>query len=47
MARGIPKAAAESLLVQAFVGEAVEAVEHEGLRDGLIAVIEAWLAART
>jgi Fe-S cluster assembly protein SufD len=46
MARGIPKAAAESLLVQAFVGEAVEAVEHEGLRDGLIAVIEAWLAAR-
>ena len=46
MARGLPRPVAESLLVQAFVGEAVEAVTHEGARDALIGAIEGWLAAR-
>ncbi|MBK3405675.1 SufD family Fe-S cluster assembly protein [Methylorubrum populi] len=46
MARGLPRATAESLLVQAFIGEAVETVTHEGARDALIGGIEAWLAAR-
>jgi Fe-S cluster assembly protein SufD len=46
MARGLPRAAAQSLLVQAFVGESVEAVTHEGARAALIGEIEAWLAAR-
>ncbi len=46
MARGLPRATAESLLVQAFVGEAVEAVTHEGARAALIGAIEAWLEAR-
>jgi Fe-S cluster assembly protein SufD len=46
MARGLPRAVAESLLVQAFVGEAVESVSHEGARAALIGEIEAWLAAR-
>ncbi|MGV7029709.1 SufB/SufD family protein [Methylobacterium symbioticum] len=46
MARGLPRATAESLLVQAFVGEAVETVSHEGARAALIGEIEAWLAAR-
>jgi Fe-S cluster assembly protein SufD len=46
MARGLPKPEAESLMVQAFVGEAIEAVEHEGARAALLAVIEAQLAAR-
>ncbi|CAX26585.1 ABC transporter, permease; Fe-S cluster assembly protein [Methylorubrum extorquens DM4] len=46
MARGLPRATAESLLVQAFVGEAVETVTHEGARAGLIGGIEAWLASR-
>ena len=46
MARGLPRATAESLLVQAFVGEAVESVAHEGARDALIGAIEAWLKAR-
>ena len=32
MARGLPRPEAESLLVQAFLGEALEAVEHEGAR---------------
>ena len=46
MARGLPRREAESLLVQAFLGEAVEAVSHEGARAALIAEIEAWLARR-
>ncbi|KQQ14056.1 Fe-S cluster assembly protein SufD [Methylobacterium sp. Leaf123] len=46
MARGLPRAIAESLLVQAFVGEAVETVTHEGARAVLIDGIEAWLASR-
>ncbi|TXN48725.1 SufD family Fe-S cluster assembly protein [Methylobacterium sp. WL7] len=46
MARGLPRAVAESLLVQAFVGEAIESVTHEGARAALIGEIEAWLAAR-
>jgi len=46
MARGIPEAEAESLLVQAFIGEAVEGIEHAGLRDALMAAVVAWLKAR-
>jgi Fe-S cluster assembly protein SufD len=46
MARGLPRAEAESLLVQAFVGEAIETVENESVREALIATVEAWLAAR-
>ena len=46
MARGLPRAQAESLLVQAFLGEAIEAVTHEGAREAMIAEIEAWLARR-
>jgi Fe-S cluster assembly protein SufD len=45
-ARGLPKAEAESLLVQAFLGEAFEYVEHEGAREALIAMAEEWLSAR-
>ncbi|QIB32465.1 Fe-S cluster assembly protein SufD [Ancylobacter pratisalsi] len=45
-ARGIPLKEAQSLLVQAFVGEAIETVEHDGLRDALIDRAEAWLKAR-
>ena len=46
MARGLPKPVAESLLVQAFVGEAIEAVGHEGAREALIGEVEGWLRAR-
>ncbi len=45
-ARGIPPQEAEALLIQAFVGEAVEAVEHDGLREALLAAAVAWLDAR-
>jgi Fe-S cluster assembly protein SufD len=45
-ARGIPTKEAEALLVQAFIGEAIDAVEPEGLRDALMDAAIAWLGAR-
>jgi Fe-S cluster assembly protein SufD len=47
MARGIPAAEAEALLIQAFLGEAVEGIEHAGLREALMDQVAAWLKART
>jgi Fe-S cluster assembly protein SufD len=32
--------------VQAFVGEAVEGIEHAGLRDALMEQVVAWLESR-
>jgi Fe-S cluster assembly protein SufD len=46
MARGVPRAEAESLLVQAFLGEAIETVEHESVREALVGTVEEWLRAR-
>ena len=46
MARGIPETEAEALLIQAFVGEAIEGIEHAGLRDALMEQVVAWLKAR-
>jgi Fe-S cluster assembly protein SufD len=45
-ARGIPAAEAEALLIQAFVGDAIEGIEHAGLREALIEGVGAWLTAR-
>ena len=45
-ARGIPAKEAQALLIQAFVGEAVEGIEHAGLRDALMEQVAAWLKAR-
>ena len=45
-ARGIPEKEAETLLIQAFVGEAVDGIEHAGLRDVLMDQVAAWLRAR-
>jgi Fe-S cluster assembly protein SufD len=45
-ARGIPQKEAEALLIQAFVGEAVDGIEHAGLRDALMDHVAAWLKAR-
>ncbi|MGB6346841.1 MAG: Fe-S cluster assembly protein SufD [Methyloceanibacter sp.] len=42
-ARGIPEAEARALLIQAFVGEALECIEHEGLRDALSRASAEWL----
>jgi Fe-S cluster assembly protein SufD len=46
MARGIPAAEAEALLIQAFLGGAVEGIEHAGLREALMEQVAAWLKAR-
>ena len=46
MARGLPKADAERLLIQAFVGEAIEFVSAEPLRDALNRHVDEWLSAR-
>jgi Fe-S cluster assembly protein SufD len=46
MSRGLPRAEAEALMIQAFCGEAIEQVEHEGLRSALNGRVEAWVKAR-
>ena len=46
-ARGLPKTEAEALMLQAFVGEALEKIEHDALRDTLETLAEQWLKARS
>jgi len=46
MSRGISDAEAEALLIQAFIGETVEEIAHEGLREALMNAAIAWLRAR-
>lgn len=47
LARGIPRAEAESMLILAFLGEAIDEIANRAVHDALIHRIEAWLAART
>ena len=42
-ARGIPEAEARALLTEAFVGEAIEKIEHEAVRKALIVMARGWL----
>jgi Fe-S cluster assembly protein SufD len=44
-ARGLPEAEARALLIVAFIGEALDKIEDETLRDALRAKTEDWLAA--
>ena len=46
MARGIPRKQAEALLIQSFVGEAIEAVAHASLREALMMRAANWLLER-
>ena len=46
-ARGIPEDEAKAILLQAFVGEAVETVASEALRKSLMDIAELWLGQRT
>lgn len=41
--RGIPAATARSLLVQSFIGEALDKVENETLREALTSYANSWL----
>jgi Fe-S cluster assembly protein SufD len=45
--RGIPQTEAEALMVEAFIGEAVESVENEAVREALMDLARGWLRART
>ena len=45
-ARGLPEKEAQALLIAAFVGEAIESIVDDNLRDIAIAAADRWLAAR-
>jgi Fe-S cluster assembly protein SufD len=45
-ARGLSEKEAQSLLIQAFAGEAIETIASDDLRELAIATAERWLAAR-
>jgi Fe-S cluster assembly protein SufD len=44
--RGIPPREAEALLIAAFVGEAIELIEHQAVRAALMVAASKWLQAR-
>jgi Fe-S cluster assembly protein SufD len=46
MARGIPEKDAEALLIRSFIGEAIETVPHEDVRDTLTDATLRWLEGR-
>ncbi|WP_350333883.1 Fe-S cluster assembly protein SufD [Coralliovum pocilloporae] len=46
LSRGIPKAEAELMLVQAFLAEAVEEFDNRAVADALGTLVEQWLSAR-
>ncbi len=46
MSRGIDDKQAEALLIQAFIGETIEEVVHEGFREALMAAALQWLESR-
>jgi Fe-S cluster assembly protein SufD len=45
-ARGLPEKEAQALLIQAFVGEAIEGIADDDLREAAMAVAQRWLEAR-
>ena len=45
-ARGLPEKDAQALLIQAFVGEAIEGIADDDLREAVMAAAERWLEAR-
>jgi Fe-S cluster assembly protein SufD len=45
-ARGLPEKEAQALLIQAFVGEAIEEIAADDLREVAMSVAERWLEAR-
>ena len=45
-ARGLSEKEAQALLIQAFVGEAIESIANDGLRELAISAAQRWLEAR-
>jgi Fe-S cluster assembly protein SufD len=46
-ARGLPEKEAQALLIQAFVGEAIESIANDTLRDLATSAAERWLRTRS
>ncbi|MDH6258961.1 Fe-S cluster assembly protein SufD [Bradyrhizobium sp. BR13661] len=46
-ARGLPEKQAQALLIQAFVGEAIEQIAADDLREHVIGIAERWLERRS
>jgi Fe-S cluster assembly protein SufD len=46
-ARGLSEKEAQALLIQAFVGEAIESIANDALRELTIGAAQRWLAARS
>lgn len=46
-ARGLPEKEAQALLIQAFVGEAIESIVNDDLRELAMAATRRWLEARS
>ena len=46
MSRGIPEEEAEALLIQAFIGEVVEEISNDAIREALMFAALKWLGAR-
>jgi Fe-S cluster assembly protein SufD len=45
-ARGLPEKEAQALLIQAFVGEAIEGIANDDLREAAMMAAQRWLEAR-
>jgi Fe-S cluster assembly protein SufD len=45
-ARGLSEKEAQALLIQAFVGEAIEQISDDGLREHVMLQAANWLEAR-
>jgi Fe-S cluster assembly protein SufD len=45
-ARGLPEKEAQALLIQAFVGEAIEGIANDDLREAAMATAQRWLETR-
>lgn len=44
--RGIPEETARALLIESFIGEAIEQIEDEAISDALLDVARGWLARK-
>ena len=44
--RGIPESEARTLLIESFIGEALDKIEHEELRAALSSYANDWLGGR-
>ncbi|MBV9566967.1 MAG: SufD family Fe-S cluster assembly protein, partial [Hyphomicrobiales bacterium] len=46
MARGIPRREAQAILIRSFLGEAMEELSNDELREALGALVDSWLVRR-